>query len=67
MALSIFLIHLFGDMWSPEIVGRLSDYWGNLQKAVLILPAALLVCAVLWLTLALGDRTGDQSAEAAAD
>jgi len=25
MALSIFMIHLFGDMWSPEMVGRLSD------------------------------------------
>ncbi len=25
MALSIFTIHLFGDMWSPELVGHLSD------------------------------------------
>jgi MFS transporter, Spinster family, sphingosine-1-phosphate transporter len=56
MALSIFSIHLFGDVWSPEIVGRLSDYWGSLQKAVLILPVALLVCAALWLALALWDR-----------
>ncbi len=53
MALSIFLIHLFGDLWSPEAVGRLADHWGSLQKAVLILPAALLVCAALWLVLAL--------------
>jgi MFS transporter, Spinster family, sphingosine-1-phosphate transporter len=52
MALSIFMIHLFGDMWSPEIVGRLADHWNNLQKAVLILPAALLVCGLLWLALA---------------
>ncbi|MDB6040985.1 MAG: major facilitator superfamily 1, partial [Verrucomicrobiales bacterium] len=52
MAASIFMIHLFGDMWSPEIVGRLSDSWGSLQKAVLILPLALLVCAGLWLALA---------------
>jgi FtsH-binding integral membrane protein len=52
MALSIFMIHLFGDMWSPEIVGRLSDRWHSLQKAVLILPLALAVCAVLWLILA---------------
>jgi MFS family permease len=52
MAASIFIIHLFGDMWSPEIVGRLSDSWGSLQKAVLILPLALLVCAGLWLALA---------------
>lgn len=52
MALSIFTIHLFGDMWSPEIVGRLADQWGGLQKAVLILPGALFVAALLWLTLA---------------
>lgn len=57
MALSIFLIHLFGDVWSPEIVGRLSDSWGSLRKAVLILPGALAVCAALWLALALRDWT----------
>jgi MFS family permease len=56
MAMSIFMIHLFGDIWSPEIVGRLSDHWGSLQKAVLILPVALIVCAALWLTLALRIR-----------
>ena len=43
MAVSIFMIHLFGDNWSPEIVGRLSDAWNSLQKAVLILPGALLI------------------------
>jgi MFS family permease len=52
MALSIFMIHLFGDMWSSEIVGRLADYWHNLRSAVLILPAALLVGAAFWLILA---------------
>ncbi|MDB6021547.1 MAG: Major facilitator superfamily 1 [Pedosphaera sp.] len=52
MALSIFMIHLFGDMWSSAIVGGLADYWHNLQRAVLILPAALLVGALLWLWLA---------------
>ena len=52
MALSIFTIHLFGDMWSSEIVGRLSDQWQDLQKAVLILPGALFVGALLWLALA---------------
>jgi MFS transporter, Spinster family, sphingosine-1-phosphate transporter len=57
MALSIFLIHLFGDMWSSEIVGRLADYWNNLQRAVLILPAALLVAALFWFGLGLKMRT----------
>lgn len=51
---SIFTIHLFGDMWSPEIVGRLADsFGGNLQKAVLILSVALIVASTLWLALAL--------------
>jgi len=52
MAVSIFMIHLFGDIWSPEIVGRLSDAWGSLRQAVLILPGALLVGAAVWLWLA---------------
>jgi MFS family permease len=53
MAVSIFTIHLFGDMWSPEIVGRLADsFAGSLQKAVLILPVALILASALWLLLA---------------
>jgi len=52
MAISIFMIHLFGDFRSSEIVGGLSDRWHSLQKAVLILPAMLVVAAVLWLALA---------------
>lgn len=54
MAVSIFTIHLFGDMWSPEIVGRIADSMdGDLQKAVLILPVALLLACMLWFALAL--------------
>ena len=49
MAVCTFIIHLFGDFGSPTIVGNLSTYNGdNLQKAVLILPAVLLVGVVLW-------------------
>lgn len=58
MALSIFVIHLFGDMWSSEIVGHLSDQWKSLQKAVLILPGALVVAAALWFLLILRLRRG---------
>jgi hypothetical protein len=56
MAMSIFCIHLFGDLWSSEIVGHLSDHWQSLRKAVMILPASLGVAAVLWVTLALKTR-----------
>lgn len=64
MAVSIFTIHLFGDMWSPELVGRIADATGSLQKGVLILPAALIVAAALWLALAMKTkrRAGVQAA-----
>jgi hypothetical protein len=49
MAGSIFAIHMFGDLWSPRIVGYLSDQWGSLQRACLwVLPGALIVCAFFW-------------------
>ena len=67
MAVSIFMIHLFGDMWSSEIVGHLSDSWHDLRKAVLILPVALVVAALLWLALAVKTirrRAGHASATA---
>lgn len=57
MAISIFLIHLFGDMPSPEIVGRLADRLsGDLRTALLLLPVALACAGVLWMALAL--KTG---------
>jgi len=49
MAASIFVIHMFGDLWSPQFVGMLSDRWGDLRQATLwVLPGALLVCALFW-------------------
>lgn len=59
MALSIFVIHLFGDLWSPLVVGKLADAWAvtghpetGLKSAVLILPVVLVVAAVFWAWLA---------------
>jgi predicted MFS family arabinose efflux permease len=52
MAMSLFMIHLFGDMWSPQIVGALADKWG-LRAGVMVLPAALVAGGLLWLLLAL--------------
>ncbi len=51
MAVSVFIIHLFGDLSSPGIVGSLSTTWNSLQKAVLVLPFSLVVGAVLWCIL----------------
>jgi MFS family permease len=58
MAVSIFMIHLFGDMWSPEIVGRIADSTGSLRQGVMILPVALVVSAILWLALAVKTKRG---------
>ena len=54
MAASIFAIHVFGDFWSPQLVGILSDHCGGLQAAMLwLMPASLALCAVFWTWLAL--------------
>jgi len=53
MAIAIFMIHLFGDLWSSQVMGALSDRWNNLQRAGLILPGALVIGGALWLALAL--------------
>jgi MFS family permease len=58
MALSIFAIHLFGDMWSSEIVGRLADHWNNLRAALMILPGALVVGGLFWLGLVVKTKMG---------
>jgi hypothetical protein len=57
VAASIFCIHLFGDLWSPKVVGYLSDRWGDLQRAVLwALPGALVVSAFFWCWLLATER-----------
>lgn len=62
MALSIFLIHLFGDMYSPEVIGRVADRLaGDLRKALLLLPVALFCAGLLWMALALKARKGGSS------
>jgi len=47
-ALSMFMIHLLGDVPSPWLIGRLSDLT-SLGQAVLIVPAAVVISGVVWL------------------
>ncbi|MDE2448441.1 MAG: MFS transporter [Gammaproteobacteria bacterium] len=54
VALSILTIHLLGDVLSPSIIGKLSDV-SSLGSAVMVVPFAVAICAVLWLVAA---RTG---------
>ena len=48
VAFSVFVIHTLGDVISPPLIGRLSDL-SSLGAAVLVVPAAIAVCGVLWL------------------
>lgn len=48
IALTIFAIHFFGDLWSPELIGHASDAWGNLRQALSVLAIAFFLGAVLW-------------------
>ena len=47
VAMSIFTIHILGDVPSPTIVGALSDA-RSLGEAVLIIPIALLIGGAVW-------------------
>ncbi|HKF97142.1 MAG TPA: MFS transporter [Steroidobacteraceae bacterium] len=61
MALSIFAIHLLGDVPSPPLIGHLAVA-GSLARAVLIVPVALAVGGVIWLWSARADRRAPQPA-----
>jgi MFS transporter, Spinster family, sphingosine-1-phosphate transporter len=50
-ALSMFVIHLLGDVPSPTLIGWLSDL-SSLGKAVLIVPAAIVIGGIVWLVSA---------------
>jgi MFS family permease len=51
VALSMFTIHLLGDVSSPSLIGGLSDAF-SLGKAVLIVPLAVTISGILWLVSA---------------
>lgn len=47
MALAIFSIHVFGDLWSPPFVGLLADRL-PMQVAMMTLPIAIAASAAIW-------------------
>lgn len=47
MALSIFTIHVFGDLWSPPLVGLLADHL-PIALAMMTLPFMIAISALLW-------------------
>jgi MFS family permease len=48
IALSVFAIHLLGDVLSPPLIGALSDR-SSLESAVKIVPVAVVLGGVIWL------------------
>jgi fucose permease len=47
VALGVFSIHILGDAISPWLIGVISDAT-SLANAVLVVPAAVVVCALIW-------------------
>jgi len=47
VALSIFTIHILGDVPSPSLVGAISDA-RSLGEAMLIIPVAVLIGGMIW-------------------
>jgi MFS family permease len=47
VGLSVFLMHLLGDIPSPPLIGALSDA-SSLERAVLIVPVAIFVSGAIW-------------------
>jgi len=47
MALSIFASHLFGDLWSPPLIGLVSDH-SSMALAILMCPVAWAIGAYAW-------------------
>jgi MFS family permease len=49
IALSIFAFHLLGDVPSPILIGRVSDWTGSLETALLLCTAAMALSGGLYL------------------
>jgi hypothetical protein len=47
IAVSIFTIHILGDVLASPVIGAISDAT-SLQEAVKIVPLAVLLCGLLW-------------------
>jgi sugar phosphate permease len=62
VALDILVIHVLGDVPSPPIIGWISDH-ASLDRAVLIMPVAVLIAGAIWVYAAW--RGGRRAGEAA--
>ncbi|HEX6179332.1 MAG TPA: MFS transporter, partial [Thermoanaerobaculia bacterium] len=47
VGLSVFVMHFFGDIPSPPLIGVLSDA-SSLERAFVVVPIAIVVAGLLW-------------------
>ena len=47
IALSVFVIHILGDVISPPLIGLVSDH-SSLEQAVKLVPLAVLIGGIVW-------------------
>ena len=55
LGLSVFIMHFFGDIPSPPLIGKISDAT-SLERAVLIVPVAIVVAGAIWMYAAWRER-----------
>ncbi len=48
-AVNIFVIHAFGDVISPLIIGLLNDLYGDMNKSFLLIGLMFLAAGIFWL------------------
>jgi MFS family permease len=58
IALAVFAIHLFGDAFSPPLIGVLSDHF-SLAQAVKIVPIAVVIGGCIWIWAARAQARAD--------
>ena len=61
IALSVFVIHVLGDVPSPLIIGALSDA-SSLAQAVMIVPIAVLIAGCMWIWAARASAAAEAAA-----
>ena len=49
-ALNILIIHLFGDVISPPIIGYIRDKTDNLRGGFILVSVMMVIGAILWLS-----------------
>jgi hypothetical protein len=47
LGLSVFIMHLLGDIPSPPLIGKISDAT-SLERAFLIVPVAIVISGAIW-------------------